>query len=57
MSLGAVAAAAALNVGDLEDELKGLGLTAPGNYLAFGASAPPTAASIDATLIWAELPA
>jgi hypothetical protein len=57
LSLGAVAAAAALNVGLLRDEIKGGIVIAPGVYYAFAASAALTAGSIDAALIWAEVPA
>lgn len=57
LSIGAAAAAAALNAGVYVDDLKGALIVAPGCYLALGASATLTAASIDASLIWAELPA
>lgn len=54
-SLGNVTTTAALNFGILRDELKGEIVVSPGNYLALGASASLTAASIDASFIWAEV--
>lgn len=57
VSLGNVAAAAALNVGLFVDDLKGLLVVPPGGYLAWGASLALTAGSLDAALLWAELPA
>ena len=57
VSLGAVAASAALNVGLFVDDIKGLLVVPPGGYLAYGASLGLTGGSLDAALIWAELPA
>ena len=57
VSLGAVGAAAALNVGLFVDDIKGLLIVPPGGYLAYGASLGLTGGSLDAALIWAELPA
>lgn len=56
ISLGVVPAVATAVVALLRDELKGEIVVAPGNYYAFGAAAALTAASIDVTLIWAEMP-
>ena len=56
VSVGLTAVTAVTNVSLLRDELKGSIIIAPGNYYAFGASATPTAASIDAAAIWAEIP-
>lgn len=56
-SLGAVAAAAALNVVKLRDEIKGQIIVPQGAYYAFGSSATLTGASLDCSLIWAETPA
>jgi hypothetical protein len=56
VSLGAVPAAAPLNVGLLRDEIKGEIIIAPGSYYAFGAAAALTGAVIDASVIWAETP-
>lgn len=41
----------------LLDDIKGALVVSPGSYLAYGLSAALTAASVDAALIWAELPA
>jgi hypothetical protein len=54
-SIGLTAATAVTNVALLADDLKGLGMLAPGNYLAWGASVAPTSASVDYALIWAEI--
>ncbi len=56
-SIGLTAATAVTNVQNLVDDLKGIITVAPGSYLAWGASVAPTAASLDAALIWVELPA
>ena len=56
VSVGLTAATAITNIGVLRDELKGLIVIAPGVYYAFGASATPTAASVDVAVLWAELP-
>ena len=57
VSLGAVAAGAALNVGIFVDDVKGLIVVPPGGYLAYGSAGALTGGSIDAALLWAELPA
>lgn len=51
------ATTAVLNIGLLRDEIKGEIIIAPGSYYAFGSSATLTAASIDVSVIWAEIPA
>lgn len=56
VSVGLTAVTAVTNVGVYRDEVKGAIIIAPGNYYAFGASATPTAASLDASIAWAELP-
>lgn len=56
ISVGLTATTAITNVNLLRDELKGAIVIAPGSYYALGASATPTSASIDAALIWAEIP-
>ena len=55
-SIGLTAGTAVTNVQLLQDELKGLLLTSPGSYLAWGSAASLTAASIDFSFIWAEIP-
>ena len=57
VSVGLTAATAVTNVGIFRDELKGLIVIAPGVYYALGASATPTAASVDVAILWAEIPA
>jgi hypothetical protein len=56
ISLGAVAASAAVIAGVLRDEIKGEIVVPPGTYYAFGASAALTGGSLDVGLLWAELP-
>jgi hypothetical protein len=56
MSVGLTAATAVTNVQFLRDEIKGAVVIAPGSYYAFGLSVALTAASIDAGLLWAEIP-
>lgn len=56
-SVGAVGATAALNVATFVDDIKGTIIVAPGCYLAFGAASALTAGSLDASLVWAEIPA
>ncbi len=56
VSLGNVAATAVTNAALFLDDIKGAIVVSPGAYVAFGASATLTAASIDAVVIWAELP-
>ncbi|MDE2098907.1 MAG: hypothetical protein KGL39_16760 [Patescibacteria group bacterium] len=56
LSIGLTAATAVTNVGQFHDELKGLGIVAPGNYLAWGASVATTTATFDFALLWAEIP-
>jgi hypothetical protein len=51
----AVATAAQL-VQQIVDEIKGAIIVAPGNYCAIGQAAALTGGSMDASLIWAELP-
>jgi len=46
-----------LNAGVFVDDIKGALIVAPGAYLAFGSSATLAVASIDYSLIWAEIPA
>jgi hypothetical protein len=55
VSVGNVTTTAGLNAGLFVDDIKGAIIVAPGTYLAFGASATLAAASIDYSLIWAEL--
>ena len=57
VSVGNVTTTAGLNAGLLVDDIKGAIIVAPGTYLAFGASATLAVASIDYSLIWAEIPA
>lgn len=57
VSLGAVSATAALTVGALVDEIKGGIIVGPGMYYAYGAAAALTGASLDVSLVWAEIPA
>ena len=57
LSLGNVTTTAGLNAAVTVDDIKGAIVVAPGCYLALGASAALAVASIDATLIWAEIPA
>ena len=56
VSVGLTAVTAVTNVQILRDEIKGLIVVAPGNYYAFGGSASTTAASVDAAVLWAEIP-
>lgn len=56
-SVGLTAATAITNVTLLRDEIKGGIIVSPGTYYAFGLAAALTAGSIDAGLIWAEMPA
>ena len=56
-SLGNVTTTAGVNVTSLVDDLKGLIVVAPGNYLAFGAYTALAVAAIDGGLMWAETPA
>jgi hypothetical protein len=56
LSIGNVAAGAALNVGVFVDDIKGAIVVSPGIYLAYGATLGLTAGLIDASLIWAEIP-
>ena len=55
ISVGLTAATAVTNVSNLNDELKGLGILAPGGYLAWGGSTTTTAATVDFALIYAEI--
>jgi len=57
ISLGNVTGTAGLNTSVFVDDIKGAIVVAPGTYLAFGASATLAVASIDYSLIWAEIPA
>ena len=57
VSIGLTAATAVTNVQTLTEELKGAIIVAPGTYLAWGQSVALTSASIDGSLIWAEIPA
>lgn len=56
VGIQAVAAAAEIT-SQLLDDLKGAIIVPPGGYLAYGLSAALTGGSIDASLIWAEMPA
>ncbi|MGO9744442.1 MAG: hypothetical protein ACLPN5_23555 [Roseiarcus sp.] len=55
-SVGNVGATAGLNAAEFYDDIGGLLVISPGCYLALGASATLTAASIDAVVKWAEVP-
>jgi len=57
ISLGNVTTTAGLNAGLFVDDVKGAIIVAPGTYLAFGSSATLAVASVDYSLIWAEIPA
>jgi hypothetical protein len=57
LSNGLTATTAITNAGIYVDDIKGAIIVSPGTYIALGASATPTAASIDCVLIWAEIPA
>jgi hypothetical protein len=57
MSVGNVTTTAGLNASLYVDDVKGAIIVAPGTYLAFGSSGTLAAASIDYSLIWAEVPA
>lgn len=57
VSLGAVASAAAPNVGVFVDNVNGALIVAPGCYIAYGASASLTSGQVDCSLVWAEIPA
>ena len=56
-SLGNLTTTAGVNVIQLRDEIRGGIVIPPGGYYAFGLAATLTAGSIDASVIWAELPA
>lgn len=55
-SLGNVTTTAGLNAALFVDDIKGALIVSPGTYLAFGSAATLAVASLDASLIWAELP-
>lgn len=57
VSIGNATVTAGLNAGVFVDDIKGALIVAPGAYLAFGSSATLAVASIDYSLIWAEIPA
>ena len=57
LSLGNVTTTAGLNAGVFDDLVNGSLIVPPGAYLALGASASLTSASIDVSVIWGELPA
>lgn len=57
VSIGNAGAAGGVNVALLRDEIKGEIVIPPGGYYALGIAATLTAASIDAALMWAEVPA
>lgn len=57
VSIGNGTVTGGVNVGLLRDEIKGEIVIPPGGYYALGIAATLTAASIDAALIWAEVPA
>jgi hypothetical protein len=57
ISVGNATTTAGLNAGVLVDDVKGAIIVAPGVYLAFGASGTLAVASVDYSLIWAEIPA
>lgn len=56
-SIGNATTTAGVNVALMRDEIKGEIIIPPGGYYAFGFAAALTAGSIDAALIWAEVPA
>lgn len=56
VSIQTVAAAAEL-IAQLRDEIKGAIIVSPGTYMAYGQTAALTGGSMDASLIWAEIPA
>lgn len=57
ISIGNATATGGVNVGLLRDEIRGEILIPPGGYYAFGLAATLTAGSIDAAIMWAEVPA
>ena len=57
VSIGTTAASAAQTVGMFVDDVKGLIILAPGNYLAYGIYATTTSGTFDVALMWAEVPA
>jgi len=57
VSIGNATTTAGLNTSVFVDDIKGAIVVAPGTYLAFGASGTLAVASIDYSLIWAEIPA
>ena len=56
-SLGNVTTTAGVNVTTLVDDVKGAIIVSPGNYLAFGSYVALAVAALDASLLWAEIPA
>ena len=56
ISLGNVGITAGVNVGMFRDEVKGEIIVPPGGYYAFGSTTALTAASLDVSVMWAELP-
>ena len=56
LSIGTVGSTAVGNAIQAVDQPAGLIIAQPGNLIAIGCSAGPTAASIDCTVYWAELP-
>ena len=57
LSIGNATTTAVINAVLGVDDIKGAIVVAPGCYLAFGAAGSLAVASIDAALIWAEIPA
>jgi hypothetical protein len=57
LSIGTTAASPTLSLGVMVDEIRGGLVVAPGCYLALGQSVALTAASLDVSLTWAEIPA
>lgn len=56
-SIGNATTTAGVNIIQLRDEIKGEIVIPPGGYYALGIAASLTAGSIDAALVWAEIPA
>ena len=57
VSFGNVGATAGVNVGLFVDDVRGAIVVSPGSYLAWGAYLGLTAGALDATVIFAEIPA
>jgi hypothetical protein len=57
LSIGTVTTTPGVIAGNLVDEIRGVIVLSPGCYLAYGLAAALTAGSLDASLMWAEIPA